>query len=139
VLEAFYRRWQGDAIVLDRWLSVQAMSRRSAALDDVKALLTHPAYAPRNPNRVRALIGAFVHSNPARFHAEDGAGYAFLADQVLTIDGFNPMLAARLAQALARWRRYEPGRQALMRAQLERLAGANLSKDLYEVVSKALA
>ena len=138
-LDAFYRRWQGDAIVLDRWLSVQAMSRRAAALDDVKALLTHPAYAPRNPNRVRALVGAFVNSNPARFHAADGAGYAFLAEQVLAIDGFNPMLAARLAQALARWRRYEPGRQALMRGELERLAAARLSKDLYEVVSKALA
>jgi len=139
-LAAFYQRWQGDAIVLDRWFSVQAGSRRAQALDDVKALLQHPAYAPRNPNRVRALVGAFVHGNPARFHAADGAGYAFLADQVLAIDGFNPMLAARLAQALARWRRYEPGRQALMRTQLERLAASpKLSKDLYEVVSKALA
>jgi len=80
-----------------------------------------------------------VHGNPARFHAADGAGYAFLADQVLAIDGFNPMLAARLVQAFARWRRFEPGRQALMRAQLERLSAAELSKDLYEVVSKALA
>jgi aminopeptidase N len=81
----------------------------------------------------------FVHGNPARFHTADGAGYAFLADQVLAIDAFNPMLASRLAQALARWRRYEPGRRALMRAQLERLAAAPLSKDLFEVVSKALA
>ena len=88
---------------------------------------------------MRALVGAFVHGNPARFHAADGAGYGFLAEQVLTIDGFNPMLAARLAQALARWRRYEPGRRALMRGELERLAAARLSKDLYEVVSKALA
>ena len=108
-------------------------------MDDVKALLQHPAYAPRNPNRVRALVGTFVHGNPARFHAADGAGYAFLADQVLAIDTFNPMLASRLAQALARWRRFEPGRQALMRTQLERLAAAQLSKDVYEVVSKALA
>jgi aminopeptidase N len=138
-LDAFYQRWQGDAIVLDRWLSVQAGSRRAQALDDVKALLTHPAYASRNPNRVRALVGAFVNSNPARFHAADGAGYAFLSEQVLDIDGFNTMLAARLAQALARWRRYESGRQVLMRAQLQHLAAAQLSKDLYEVVSKALA
>ncbi|MEA3220149.1 aminopeptidase N [Immundisolibacter sp.] len=138
-LAAFYQRWQGEAIVLDRWFSVQAGSRRLQALDDVKALLNHPAYAPRNPNRVRALVGAFVHGNPARFHAADGSGYAFLADQVLAIDAFNPMLAARLVQAFARWRRFEPGRQALMRAQLERLAAAQLSKDVYEVVSKALA
>ncbi|GAB4356579.1 MAG: aminopeptidase N [Immundisolibacter sp.] len=138
-LDAFYRRWQGDAIVLDRWFGVQAASRRAQALDDVKALLQHPAYAPRNPNRVRALVGSFVHGNPARFHAADGAGYAFLADQVLAIDAFNPMLAARLVQAFARWRRFEPGRQALMRTQLERLAAAQLSKDVYEVVSKALA
>lgn len=138
-LAAFYQRWQGEAIVLDRWFSVQAGSRRVQALDDVKALLNHPAYAPRNPNRVRALVGAFVHGNPARFHAADGTGYAFLADQVLAIDAFNPMLAARLVQALARWRRFEPGRQALMRTQLERLAATQLSKDLYEVVSKALA
>jgi len=137
-LAAFYQRWQGEAIVLDRWFSVQAGSRREQALDDVKALLQHPAYAPRNPNRVRALVGTFVHGNPARFHAADGAGYAFLADQVLAIDAFNPMLAARLVQALARWRRFEPGRQALMRTQLERLAATQLSKDLYEVVSKAL-
>ncbi len=138
-LAAFYQRWQGEAIVLDRWFSVQAGSRRLQALDDVKALLAHPAYAPRNPNRVRALVGVFVHGNPARFHAADGTGYAFLADQVLAIDGFNPMLAARLVQALARWRRFESGRQALMRGQLQRLAAAQLSKDLYEVVSKALA
>jgi aminopeptidase N len=138
-LAAFYQRWQGEAIVLDRWFSVQAGSRREQALNDVKALLQHPAYAPRNPNRVRALVGTFVHGNPARFHAADGAGYAFLADQVLAIDTFNPMLAARLVQALARWRRFEPGRQALMRTQLERLAAAHLSKDVYEVVSKALA
>ncbi len=138
-LAAFYQRWQGEAIVLDRWFSVQAGSRRVQALDDVKALLNHPAYAPRNPNRVRALVGVFVHGNPARFHAADGSGYAFLADQVLAIDAFNPMLAARLVQAFARWRRFEPGRQALMRGQLQRLAAAQLSKDLYEVVSKALA
>ena len=138
-LAAFYQRWQGEALVLDRWFSVQAGSRRLQALDDVKALLIHPAYAPRNPNRVRALVGALAHGNPARFHAADGAGYAFVADQVLTIDTFNPMLAARLVQAFARWRRFEPGRQALMRTQLERLAAApKLSKDLYEVVSKAL-
>ncbi|WP_372694182.1 aminopeptidase N [Immundisolibacter sp.] len=139
-LDAFYQRWQGEALVLDRWFSVQAGSRRAQALDDVKALLQHPAYAPRNPNRVRALVGAFVHGNPLRFHAPDGSGYAFVADQVQAIDGFNPMLAARLAQALTRWRRYEPGRQALMREALERLAASpKLSKDLYEVVSKALA
>ena len=139
-LDAFYQRWQGEALVLDRWFSVQAGSRRAQALDDVKALLQHPAYAPRNPNRVRALVGTFVHGNPLRFHAPDGSGYAFVADQVQAIDGFNPMLAARLAQALTRWRRYEPGRQALMREALERLAASpKLSKDLYEVVSKALA
>jgi aminopeptidase N len=139
-LDAFFQRWQGEALVLDRWFSVQAASRRAQALDDVKALLQHPAYAPRNPNRVRALVGAFVHGNPLRFHAPDGSGYAFAADQVQAIDGFNPMLAARLAQALARWRRFEPGRRALMRSALERLAATpQLSKDLYEVVSKALA
>ena len=93
-----------------------------------------------NPNKVRALIGAFAAGNPLRFHAADGGGYRFLADQVLALDSANPQVAARLLPPLGRWRRFGEGRQDLMRAELERiLAAESLSKDVYEIASKSLA
>jgi aminopeptidase N len=96
-------------------------------------------FSIRNPNKVRALIGSFCAANPVRFHAADGSGYAFLADRVLELDPLNPQVAARLLRGMARWRRYDPARQALMRAQLERVAGTQgLSKDVYEIASKSL-
>ncbi|MEC8851578.1 MAG: aminopeptidase N C-terminal domain-containing protein, partial [Pseudomonadota bacterium] len=106
----------------------------------VEALLAHPRYDAGNPNRVRALVGAFCRANPLRFHAEDGSGYAFLTRQVLSLDAKNPMIAARLTNTLARWRRFDAGRQALMRAALTEIVDSpGLSKDCYELASKALA
>jgi aminopeptidase N len=106
----------------------------------VRALAAHPAYDRKNPNRVRALVGAFSQGNQVRFHDRSGAGYAFLADEVLAIDPANPTTAARLVQPLCAWRRHDPARQALMRRELERvLAAPNLSKNTYEMVSKSLA
>jgi aminopeptidase N len=138
-LDDFYRRWRQDPLVVDKWLALQASSRLPGTLGEVRRLLTHPAFDLRNPNRVRALIGAFAHGNPARFHAPDGAGYAFLADQVLALDPLNPQVAARLLGAMSRWRRLEPARQQLVRAELERVLGREgLSKDTYEVASKSL-
>ena len=138
-LTFFEHRWQDDPLVMDKWLSVRATSHRAQTLADVEALLRHRAFDIRNPNRVRALIGAFCHNNPIRFHAVDGSGYRFLADQVLSLDAANPQLAARLISAFGRWRRFDDKRQSLMHAQLERiLTAANLSRDSYEIASKSL-
>ena len=104
------------------------------------ALLGHAAFSIRNPNRVRALIGAFCTANQLRFHAADGSGYRFLADQVLTLDPINPQVAARLLGPLGPWRRFDAARGALMRTQLERILnnGRALSADVYEIASKSL-
>lgn len=140
-LADFYETWQHDPIVTDKWLSIQAMSARPDTLNDVTGLLEHDAFSIRNPNRVRALIGAFCSGNQLRFHAGDGRGYAFLADQVLRLDPLNPRVAARLLAPLGPWRRFDNNRQALMRAQLQRVldTGNRLSMDVFEIASKSLA
>ncbi|MCO5763138.1 MAG: aminopeptidase N [Chromatiaceae bacterium] len=138
-LAAFHDRWARDELVLDKWFALQAGAKAPETLARVRALLDHPAYDLTNPNRVRSLVMSFTQ-NQVRFHAADGAGYVFLGEQVRVIDPLNPHLAARLLQALVRWRRYNAGRQALMRAELERvLALPGLSKDSFEVAAKALA
>jgi aminopeptidase N len=140
VLQDFDQRWRHDALVMDKWFSVQAMaSHRERVLDEVHALMSHPAFSIRNPNKVRALIGAFAMGNPLRFHAADGSGYRFLAERILELDTLNPQVAARLARNLSRWRRYDAQRQAEMRGALEMLTGApGVSKDVYEIASKSL-
>jgi len=138
-LMAFANQWQGEALVMDKWFAVQASAPRPGTLSRVKALLGHPAFSITNPNKVRALLGAFA-ANPICFHDKGGAGYQFLADQVLGLDPINPHIAARLAGRFAQWRRHLPARQALMRSQLERmLACPTLSKGVFEVVSRTLA
>ncbi len=138
-LERFYAEWKREPLVVDKWLAVQATSRRADTLGQVKALLAHEAFDLRNPNKVYALIRSFC-ANHVRFHAADGAGYAFAADRVLELDPLNPQIAARLARAFDRWRKFDAGRQAHARAALERIrATATLSKDVAEVVTKALA
>nr|WP_132540541.1 aminopeptidase N [Plasticicumulans lactativorans] len=139
-LAAFYARWQHAPLVVDKWFTLQAASRHPDTLAHVRGLLEHPAFSIRNPNKVRALIGAFANANPVRFHAADGSGYAFLAEQVLTLDPLNPQIAARLLGAMTRWRQFEPLRQGLMRAELERIvARPGLSPDVYEIAAKSLA
>ena len=139
-MKEFYEKWRGDALAVDKWFALQAMSERAGIMQDVKALLDHPAYERRNPNKVRALVGAFCFNNPAGFHDPSGVGYEFLADRVLELDPVNPQVSARLVGALGRWRKYDPARQALMKTALERVvASPNLSKDVYEIVSKSLA
>ena len=138
-LAAFYARWQDDPLVVDKWFGLQATSRLPDTLERVKALTTHPAFNIKNPNKVRAVIGSFCAGNPARFHREDGAGYRFLADHVLALNKLNPQVASRMVNAMSQWRRFDAGRQAHMRAQLERiLAEPGLSRDVFEVVSKSL-
>ena len=137
-LGGFYEQWKGDPLVMDKWLSIQALSRLPDTLATVKKLIDHPAFSLKNPNKVRSLIGAFA-ANMVRFHDASGAGYEFLADQVLTIDRLNPQIAARLVSAFTLWRRYDEGRKALMKAQLERVVRApKLSRDVHEIVSKSL-
>lgn len=139
-LGAFHARFKDDAVVLDKWLSVQSTSSLPGTLDHVKALLTHPSYDAKNPNRIRAVIGGFSMRNPVHFHAIDGSGYAFLADQVIAIDKFNPQTAARLLPPLGRWKRFKPAQQKLMKAALERVAAEpGLSRDVHELATKSLA
>ncbi|MCC6383461.1 MAG: aminopeptidase N C-terminal domain-containing protein, partial [Dehalococcoidia bacterium] len=139
-LERFERRWRDEELVLDKWFAVQAASRLPGTLGEVRALLAHPAFDLRNPNRVRALIGGFCHGNHLHFHAADGSGYAFAADQVLALDPINAQIAARLARAFDRWRKFDDGRQAHARAALMRIQATDtLSKDTFEVASRALA
>ncbi len=138
-LESFYLKWKDDPLVVDKWLTIQASSRLPDTLETVKTLTRHPAFNIRNPNKIRALIGAFS-ANAVRFHDPYGAGYAFLADQVLTIDPRNPQIAARLVSAFNLWKRYDQERQRLMKAQLDRILNTHgLSKDVHEIVFKSLA
>ena len=138
-LNAFYQKWRDEPLVVDKWLSVQAMSRLPDTLARVRQLLGHPAFDIKVPNKVYALVRAFA-ANHVRFHAADGAGYAFLAERVLELDRLNPQVAARMARGFDRWRRFDAARQALARAQLERIRdAAGLSRDVAEIVGKSLA
>lgn len=138
-LADFARRWREQPLVMDKWLAVQATAPFAATLEQVRELMRHPAFRFDNPNRVRALIGSFAAGNPVAFHAADGSGYQFLAEQILALDSQNPQIAARLATRLSRWRRYAQPHQSLMRRQLAGLAAApQLSRDLREVVDKSL-
>jgi aminopeptidase N len=135
----FYRQWQGDPLVLDKWFAVQATSPLPETLDEVRALMGHPAFQLKNPNKVRALLGSFAGGNPLCFHEVSGRGYSFLAGQILALDPLNPQIAARLAARLGRGARYDETRRGLMRGQLQRIAATpSLSRDVYEVVSKSL-
>ena len=138
-LAAFYARWQDTPLVLDKWFAVQARSAAPDTLSRVQSLTSHEKFDLRNPNRVRALIASFT-GNAAKFHDASGAGYTLLTDMVLRLDATNPQIAARLVTALGTWRRFDPARQTLMRAALERvLARDTLSHNTYEMTSKALA
>ena len=139
-LASFHYAWKGEPLVLDKWFSVQGRDPNEDALERVIALTRHADFEPTNPNRLRALVSTFANFNPARFHDPSGAGYRFLADQVLAVDGFNPMTAARLVEPLGNWRRYKPELGKLMREQLERVAAhPELSKNVLELATKALA
>ena len=138
-LASFYERWRGDRGVIDKWFSLQASSRLSDTMDRVLALLEHPDFDIRNPNRVRSLVGAFSQGNQVRFHEPEGRGYRFLADQILRLNGINPQIAARMLTPFSRWRRFDAGRQELMKKELERiLAEPGLARDVHELAAKSL-
>jgi aminopeptidase N len=138
-LDAFYAKWQDEPLVVDKWLAVQATARLPDTLVRVHALLHHPAFDLRVPNKVYALIRAFG-ANHVRFHAADGSGYAFMADQVIALDKLNPQVAARMARAFDRWSRFDAGRKARAKRELERVREAQgMSRDVLEIVTKTLA
>ncbi len=137
VIKDFYQQWKSYPLLLDKWFSLRALSHRAETFSEVEALLQHDDFSLGNPNRVRALLGAF-YQNLAVFHRSDGAGYKLLVDQILLLDARNPQVAARMASPLIRWKRLEPQRRKLMEQQLRRLQQAELSNDLYEIVDKSL-
>ncbi len=140
ILQEFYDKWQGDALVINKWFGLQASSSLPLTFDRVIELMDHPDFDIRNPNRARSLIGAFSRNNPLHFHNLNGSGYRFLADQVLRLDALNPQIASRMVGAFNRWRKFDVERQNLMKSELGRIhANPDLSKDVYEIVARALA
>ncbi|MBK8103330.1 MAG: aminopeptidase N [Cellvibrionales bacterium] len=138
-LRIFYRRWQQEPLAVNLWLQWQAACSLPGALDRVKELLQHEAFDIRNPNKVRAVIGAFCSQNLAHFHADDGSGYRFLADKVIELDAINPQIAARLLSPLTRWQKMPAANQEKMRTELQRiLDSGKRSPDVYEVASKSV-
>ena len=136
--EDFYRRYEGDALIIDKWFALQAVIPEAATLDRVKGLTKHPAFSMSNPNRVRSLVGNFAQANQTQFNRRDGAGYAFHADMVLALDSTNPQVAARLTTAFRSWRALEPERRERAEAELKRVAAAPLSRDVHDIVVRTL-
>ncbi|MES2058420.1 MAG: aminopeptidase N, partial [Pseudomonadota bacterium] len=138
-LDIFYNRYSDNALVLDKWFSTQALSARDDTPAMVAELVRHRDFTLANPNRARALVGAFS-VNQRAFNQASGEGYRFVADQLIALDKLNPQTAAKLIPPLGRWRRFDEKRGALMRAELERIvATPGLSKDMFEQASRSLA
>ncbi|MFV0437317.1 MAG: aminopeptidase N [Desulfopila sp.] len=139
ILTDFYQRWRHDPLVMDKWLIIQATSKRQETLAEVKRLMENPVFSMRNPNKVRSLIGAFCAMNHVRFHDASGAGYQFLADRIIELNTINPQIGARMASPFITWKKYDGERQQLMRDQLERILSIkNISGDIYEIIKKSL-
>ena len=138
-LDQFYDQFKDEALVIDKWFMLQG-SACSTDVAKMKKLLKHPAFNLHNPNRARSLIFAFCNANPAQFHASNGSGYALWCKLVIELNAINPQIAARLARSMDRWRKYTPALQQQMKSALEKVAGSkNMSKDVLEIVNKALA
>ncbi|HVH36508.1 MAG TPA: aminopeptidase N [Tahibacter sp.] len=137
-LQDFARRYDADAVTLDKWFALQATVPRAETVERVAALLRHPRFSLRNPNRVSALLQGFAARNPIAFHRSDGAGYRLVEQALREIDALNPTTAARLATTLKDWRRLEPQRRALLQASLQRLAAADTSHDLGDILRRSL-
>jgi aminopeptidase N len=138
-LAAFESRWAANPLVMDKWLGVQAGSPLPGTLAEVQRLTGHAAFSLQNPNRFRALVSVFANGNPLRFHAADGAGYRFVADQALAMDKVNPQVAARLFGVFESWRRFAPHLRESMQREIERVAKSEgLSKNLFEIATRSL-
>ena len=139
VFKEFEKKWGKNKLVMDKWFALQAISSLPQTLDNVKVLTNHQAYEKNNPNKIRALISTFSRFNQLRFHATDGSGYEFIADQVLRLDTLNPQTAARLVSVFNNWKNYAVVHKTKMNDQLQRILKIpNLSGDVFEIVSKAL-
>jgi aminopeptidase N len=138
-LASFYQKWQAEPLVVNQWLAVQAGSAEYGTIDNIKKLLEHESFDIKNPNKVRSVIGAFAGQSLINFHAPDGAGYKLLADKIILLNRLNPQIASRLVSPLSKWSRYVDSQAQQMKQQLQRImAEEDLSKDVYEVVSKSL-
>ena len=139
VIDSFYRQWRHDHLVIDKWFTIQAMAVLDDTIDRVEQLFRHPDFDLKNPNRVRALLGAFCSANPVCFHDRCGRGYSMLGRYVEKLDSTNPQIASRLLSPMTRWKRFDESTQVMMKTELERLlALPHLSRDVYELVSKSL-
>jgi len=139
-LEQFYTRWKHESLVVNQWFQLQATCKLPGTLEQVKKLMQHEAFDFKNPNKLRAVIAAFCGMNAINFHVADGEGYRFLTDQIVKLNASNPQMASRLLNPLTKWKKYPPEVQTRMREALQRvMAQQNLSKDVFEVVSKSLA
>lgn len=139
IADDFYRKWQNEELVVNKWLSAQATDPTDSTIERVKGLIGHPAFDIKNPNKVRSVVGAFAGSNLPQFHRKDGKGYVFLAEQIKQLYSVNPQTAARLTGAFNRWKKFDDERQRLMCEQLQGILQLpDLSKDVYEIASKAL-
>jgi len=137
-MEKFYQQWQHEALVVDKWFSIQASTKHRDTLTHVESLLNHPAFDYKNPNKVYALLNSFT-ANQAQFHRADGRGYKLIVEQIKILDKINPLVAARLTRSLMSWKRYDETRQQHMHKSLESIASLkNLSNDVYEIVKKSL-
>jgi aminopeptidase N len=138
-LASFYNKWQTEPLVVNQWLAVQAGSAEYGTVENINKLLAHEAFDIKNPNKVRSVIGAFAGQSLVNFHAEDGSGYQLLADKIVLLNRLNPQIASRLVAPLSKWRRYVDAQGQQMKKQLQRIMSEkDLSKDVYEVVSKSL-
>ena len=138
-LAEFESAWRDDPLVMDKWFAIQASAPGAATVGRVAELMQHPAFSLRNPNKVRAVLGAFAMSNPTAFHAADGSGYRLLADRVIELDALNPQIAARMVSAFNPWTRYDENRRRRAKGELQRMAAApGLSGEVAEIVGNAL-
>ena len=137
-LAAFHDRWEGNALVMEKWFQMESMSSAGDGIARLDALMRHPGFDPKNPNKIRAILGAFMVGNTPHFHAVDGSGYDYIARQLLEIDKRNPQVAARMVLPLTRMDGYSQQRKSSMRAALTYVQHGAQSNDLREIVDKAL-
>ena len=137
-LSMFHDRWQADSLVMEKWFTMEAMSSVGGTTARLDELMAHPCFDPKNPNKLRAVLGAFMMGNTPAFHAEDGSGYGYIARQIVEIDTRNPQVAARMALPMTRMANYDAARQDLIRSALKVIQAGAGSNDLKEVVEKAL-
>lgn len=139
VVDSFYQKWNGDTLIMDIWLTIQASSKITKVAD-IQSLINHPVFDYKNPNKVRSLIGAFINANLVNFHSADGSGYQFLFDQIAKLNDINPQIAARLVTPFTRWKKFDQNRQELIKTELMNILEIrSLSKDVYELATKSLA